>query len=221
MNAPFEVVLYAVGSPIVVDVEESLACAGVTLVAGVRNHEGKSFLIEEGKVVELINVTEKIRTLPFLVPLFTPSNRQKAVIEARTVGFAKPYTLIDPSVRIPRSFALGDGTYLNVGCCLGAASDLAEFVFLNRGVCLGHHARLAKFVSIGPGAVVGSLVQIGQGSFIGAGAVILPQIRIGENAVIGAGSVVTKDVPDHCLVVGNPARVVKEGILGYGGVGVV
>jgi acetyltransferase-like isoleucine patch superfamily enzyme len=50
---------------------------------------------------------------------------------------------------------------------------------------------------------------------IGAGAVVLPQIKIGENAVVGAGAVVTRDVGDHTLVVGNPARVAKSDIAGY------
>lgn len=221
MNSVPEVVLYAVGSPIVVDVEESLACAGVSLAAAVRNQEGDSFLLEESKVVDAINLSAPFRALPYLVPLFTPSNRQKAVNEARAAGFGAAYTLIDPSVRVPRSFKAGEGVYINVGCSLGAASELAAFVFINRGVCLGHHARLGRFVSIGPGAVIGSLVEIGHGTLIGAGAVVLPKIRIGANAVIGAGSVVTKDVPDNCLVLGNPARIVKEGIAGYGGAGVV
>ncbi|RZI82885.1 MAG: N-acetyltransferase [Rubrivivax sp.] len=49
-----------------------------------------------------------------------------------------------------------------------------------------------------------------QGASIGANATILPGITIGEGAMVGAGSVVTKDVPPHTLVVGNPARVRKE-----------
>ncbi len=52
-------------------------------------------------------------------------------------------------------------------------------------------------------------VTIGEGSWIGDNACILG-VKIGKNCVIGAGSVVTKDVPDYCIVVGNPARVVKR-----------
>jgi UDP-2-acetamido-3-amino-2,3-dideoxy-glucuronate N-acetyltransferase len=44
---------------------------------------------------------------------------------------------------------------------------------------------------------------------IGANSTILPGISIGEFAMIGAGSVVTKDVPDHALVMGNPAQIVR------------
>lgn len=46
-----------------------------------------------------------------------------------------------------------------------------------------------------------------KGASIGGGAVILPGITIGEQSMVGAGSVVTRDVPAHVVVVGNPARV--------------
>ncbi|WP_174866003.1 acyltransferase [Pectobacterium polaris] len=44
---------------------------------------------------------------------------------------------------------------------------------------------------------------------IGANATILPGLVLGEHCIVGAGSVVTKDVPPNCVVVGNPARVIK------------
>ena len=51
-------------------------------------------------------------------------------------------------------------------------------------------------------------VQIGNKAFIGACSVILPGVTIGNNTIIGAGSVVTNDIPDNCVAVGNPARVI-------------
>lgn len=44
---------------------------------------------------------------------------------------------------------------------------------------------------------------------IGANAIILKGVHIGARSIIGAGSVVTKDVPEDCVVVGNPAKVIK------------
>jgi acetyltransferase-like isoleucine patch superfamily enzyme len=55
-------------------------------------------------------------------------------------------------------------------------------------------------------------VCVGRGSLIGSGAVVLPKTIIGDNAVVGAGAVVTKDVPDSCLVLGNPAQIVGTGL---------
>ena len=45
---------------------------------------------------------------------------------------------------------------------------------------------------------------------VGANAVVLGGVHIGNNVKIGAGAVVTKDIPDNCTVVGNPARIVKK-----------
>ena len=53
-------------------------------------------------------------------------------------------------------------------------------------------------------------VEIGAGSWIGHGAVILPGARIGRHVVVAAGSVVRGEVPDHCVVAGVPARVVRR-----------
>mgnify|MGYP002627478778 FL=1 len=53
---------------------------------------------------------------------------------------------------------------------------------------------------------------IGNNVIVGINSIILPGVRVGSHVVIGAGSVVTKDVPDHCIVAGNPAKVIREGI---------
>jgi acetyltransferase-like isoleucine patch superfamily enzyme len=49
-----------------------------------------------------------------------------------------------------------------------------------------------------------------KGASIGSGATILSNVTVGEGAIVGAGSVVTKDVPQNVIVVGNPARFLRE-----------
>lgn len=53
-------------------------------------------------------------------------------------------------------------------------------------------------------------VNIGEHCWIGEKVCILPGVTIGKYCIVGAGSVVTKDISDYCIVVGNPARVVKK-----------
>lgn len=53
---------------------------------------------------------------------------------------------------------------------------------------------------------------IGKSCVVGVGATIMAGVKVGDYSVVGAGAVVTKDVPDHCIVAGNPAKVIKEGI---------
>jgi sugar O-acyltransferase (sialic acid O-acetyltransferase NeuD family) len=199
------------------DVEESLFRAEIEIQAAVQNQPGESFLSIQTRVLTPDAVPPPLKELPFLVPLFTPGNRQAAACEAMRLGFRQPFSLIDPSVAAPRSLQYQPGLYINTGSCLGGACEFDAFVFINRGAAIGHHARFGAFVSIGPGAVIAGQVTIGKGAVVGAAAVVLPQIRIGENAVVGAGAVVTRDVPDHSMVFGNPARIIKTGISGYNG----
>jgi putative colanic acid biosynthesis acetyltransferase WcaF len=53
-------------------------------------------------------------------------------------------------------------------------------------------------------------ITIGENSFIGARVMILPGVSIGDQAIVGAMSVVSKDVPDHQIVAGNPAQKIGE-----------
>lgn len=53
-------------------------------------------------------------------------------------------------------------------------------------------------------------ITIGDGAWIGGHASILPGVTIGRGSVVGAGSVVTHDVPDGCVVAGNPARIIRR-----------
>jgi acetyltransferase-like isoleucine patch superfamily enzyme len=53
---------------------------------------------------------------------------------------------------------------------------------------------------------------IGDRCFIGIRAIIMPGVKIGNEVIVGSGAVVTKDVPDNCIVVGNPAKIIKENI---------
>jgi acetyltransferase-like isoleucine patch superfamily enzyme len=93
-------------------------------------------------------------------------------------------------------------------------------VTLKCGVYLWDGITVEDDVFIGPGALFTNDLRprskkhplnypkmvLRQGCSIGAGAVILPGLVIGRWAAVAAGSVVTRDVPDHALVVGNPAR---------------
>lgn len=208
-------VLYATGSTVIVDVEESLRRAGVTLVGGVRNHQGDCQLGDASRSVNLDQIGPEHLAVPFLVPLFTPANRRAAANEARQRGFRGALTLVDPTAVLPAAITLGEGTYVGAAVTIGARSRLGDFCFVNRSASLGHHFDGGDFVSIGPGAVAAGHVTMEAGSVAGAGAVILPGIRVGAGAVVAAGAVVSRDVPASCLVAGNPARVVRSDLPGW------
>lgn len=53
-------------------------------------------------------------------------------------------------------------------------------------------------------------IVVKKGAWIGANAILLPGVTIGKNSVIGAGSIVTKSIPDYCVAVGSPAKIIKK-----------
>lgn len=59
------------------------------------------------------------------------------------------------------------------------------------------------------GPEYGRPITVGEDCWFGGNCIVLPGVTIGKGVTVGAGSVVTKDVPDYCVVAGNPARVVK------------
>jgi sugar O-acyltransferase (sialic acid O-acetyltransferase NeuD family) len=199
----------------VVDLEEGLRRAGTPIAAAVANVPGQVHLLDGAPVIDRAGLTPEITAEPFLVPLFTPANRHRAVEDAISLGFRTPSSFADPTVAVPASLDAQPGLWVNSGATLGAAGTLGRFVLINRGASVGHHADLGDFASIGPNATLAGEVRLGTGAAIGAGAVVLPGITVGEHAVVGAGSVVTRDVPGRTVVVGNPARVVREGLDGF------
>jgi sugar O-acyltransferase (sialic acid O-acetyltransferase NeuD family) len=207
-----EVVLFGVGSSLVVEYAETCARLGIRIAAGVKNREGESFLDGEDRVVGPSNLDRSLLGLACFCPMFIPANRHAAAQEAVSVGFSFEQALVDPTSVIARTTNVGGGTYVNAACVIGARTAIGRQVVVNRGASIGHHVQVHDFASIGPGVVTGAFVEVGAGASIGAGAVLLPKLRIGAHAVVGAGAVVTKDVPARTLVTGNPARVTREAL---------
>ena len=54
--------------------------------------------------------------------------------------------------------------------------------------------------------------HIGKRCLIGANAIIMCGVTIGDEVIVGSNAIVTKDVPDNCIVAGNPAKIIKDGI---------
>jgi carbonic anhydrase/acetyltransferase-like protein (isoleucine patch superfamily) len=90
---------------------------------------------------------------------------------------------------------------------IGAYTNIQDGAILHGDP--GQITILADYVTIGHRAVIHA-AHVEKGALIGIGAVILDGVRVGHGSIIGAGSIVTKDVPPKSLVVGIPARKVRE-----------
>lgn len=90
-------------------------------------------------------------------------------------------------------------------------------IVVNDGAVIGKNCNISQGVTIGKTNRGNAGVPvIGDNVYIGPGAKIIGKIRVGNDVAIGANSVVTKDVPDHAVVMGIPARIISmQGSDGY------
>jgi lipopolysaccharide O-acetyltransferase len=110
---------------------------------------------------------------------------------------------------------VGDGTAFSGNVVVSAARrvTIGRRVLVARGVYIADHGHAHADTTlpvIEQGLTGVAAVAIGDGAWLGENVVICPGVRIGHNAVIGANAVVTHDVPDACVAVGVPARVVRR-----------
>ncbi len=110
------------------------------------------------------------------------------------------HTLIENDVVIGNRVTVKSGVYIWDGI------TLEDDVFI--GPCVAFTNDKKPRSKVYPEQFARIIVK--KGASIGANATILPGITIGEGAMVGAGAVVTKDVPAHTTVVGNPARILTE-----------
>jgi len=120
------------------------------------------------------------------------------------------------------------------GAVIGTECNICDHVFIENDVVIGNRVTIKCGVQIWDGLRIEDDVMVGpnatftndlfprskqpfelkktyikKGASIGANATVLAGVEIGTGAMVGAGSVVTKNVPPHAVVVGNPARIIR------------
>lgn len=147
--------------------------------------------------------------------------------------FVHDTAIVDDDVELGEGVRVWHFTHVSSGARIGAQSVLGQGVFIGASVQIGRGVKIQNNVSVytgvtvaddvflGPSCVFTNVLtprahverktefaptRVGRGVSVGANATIVCGHDLGEYALVGAGAVVTKDVPRHAVVVGNPAR---------------
>jgi len=110
-------------------------------------------------------------------------------------------------VEIQSNVKVGNNVTISSHSFICSLITIEDDVFIGHGVMTINDKKPPSFKRTGSKEFWAKTI-IKKGAIIGSNATLFP-VTIGENAEIGAGAVVTKDVPDNCIVVGNPAKIIK------------
>ena len=135
-------------------------------------------------------------------------------------------TMIGPQITLSAGMVPGQACIsdpvVSIGdrCLIGKGSGIVGHlqIVIGNDVWTGHHVYITDqnhdyrdvTKPVSQQSMPERPVIIGDGSWLGHGTVVLPGSRIGKHVVVGANSVVAGDLPDHCVAVGSPARVIKQ-----------
>jgi sugar O-acyltransferase (sialic acid O-acetyltransferase NeuD family) len=150
-------------------------------------------------------IRDQFGNSPVVLTPDSPSVRERLRNLYSGMGFPS-CNLVHPNAAVSPSALLGAGVVIQQGAHVSALASIGNDVKLNIRANVMHEVVVGDLSTIAPNAVILGRVQVGKGVYIGANATVLPGLRLGDGAVVGAGAVVTRDVPPHTTVKGNPAR---------------
>jgi len=116
---------------------------------------------------------------------------------------------IHPSAQLSKYVTIGRGCVIMANCVVNSDTIIGDFCILNSLSSLDHDCRMGAYSSLAPRAAIGGNVVIGEYSAICLGANVINRITVGRHTVIGAGSVVVRDIPEHVVAYGIPAKVIR------------
>lgn len=137
-----------------------------------------------------------------------PNPREKMVKYAQGIGFQFP-NIIDPSAYISESANIGEGNYIGKKAIINVGVKVGNHCIINTASIIEHEAVIGDVSHVATGAIVLGEVVLGDRCFVGAGSTIVQCKKLGNDVKIGAGAVVTDNLPDNCMAVGVPARIIK------------
>jgi len=140
--------------------------------------------------------------------------RKKDIIAKAGIEPERFLTIVHPTASVSKLSELGRGVVVFQNATVTTGARVGDHVIILPNTVVSHDDVIGDYTCLAGGVCVSGCVHVGASTYVGAGASIHDNVKIGERCLIGMGSVVLRDVPDNTVVVGNPARFLRNTVTG-------
>lgn len=136
--------------------------------------------------------------------------KKQEIIRKTGVSRDRFLTVIHPTASVSDWSRIGRGCVIFQNVAITANSRIGDHVVILPNSIISHDASIGDFTTIAGGVSVSGNVEVGDSCYLGTNAAIKDGMKIGSRSLIGMGSVVLEDVEENSIVVGNPARFLRN-----------
>lgn len=135
--------------------------------------------------------------------------RKQAIIDQTGAPLERFVTLIHPTSYVASTVTIGRGTVVAQNCVLMAGASIGDHVKMLPNATISYGSSIASYSTVSSGVVTLADVKCGLSCYLGANVAIKERITVGDYCILGMGTIVIRNVPDNCVMVGNPARLLR------------
>ena len=154
-----------------------------------------------------------IKDYNVIVAMGEPHMRKKVQEKLKNKGYTFA-TFIHKSANIGNNTVINPGTIIFPFVYIAQSTIIAENTLVHAGARIENDCQIGKNCMVSSGAFIGAKTKIGDTTFVGPNSSVIDGITIGDDVIIGMSSCVLRNVDDMAVVVGNPARFIRQNIDG-------